>query len=65
MVSMVKQATGCKIVVGQNGLVWIDGEPDKELIAANAVKKIEEESHLSGLTDRIKVYLDKTIKSGE
>lgn len=59
MVSMIKEATNCGIVVGQNGLVWIDGEPKGELIAVNAIKKIEEESHLSGLTDKIKEFLEK------
>jgi exosome complex component RRP4 len=58
MVSMIKQATGCRIIVGQNGLVWIDGEPDKENIAVNAIRKIEEESHMPGLTDRMKTYLE-------
>jgi len=59
MVSMIKQATGCKIIVGQNGLVWLEGEPKSELITVRAIKKIEDESHLSGLTDRVKVFLEK------
>jgi exosome complex component RRP4 len=60
MISMVKQATDCRIIVGQNGLVWIDGEPANEIIAVNAIRKIEEEAHISGLTDSIKTYLEKT-----
>lgn len=59
MISMVKNATGCRIIVGQNGLIWIDGEPEKEIIAVETIKKIEEESHMSGLTDRIKEHLEK------
>lgn len=62
MVTMIKDATGCKITVGQNGLIWIDGEPKLELISVNTIKKIAKESHLSGLTDKIKAYLDKEIK---
>ncbi|MFA5797627.1 MAG: exosome complex RNA-binding protein Rrp4 [Candidatus Woesearchaeota archaeon] len=58
MVTMVKQATGCRIIVGQNGLIWIDGEPAKENIAVQAIKKIESESHFSGLTERMKQYLE-------
>lgn len=59
MVSMIKQATGCKIIVGQNGLVWILGEePDKELLAIETIRKIEDESHISGLTDKIKAFLE-------
>ena len=56
---MIKDATGCSISVGQNGLVWINGSADGELLAVNAIRKIEAESHLSGLTDRIKEFLDK------
>lgn len=60
MVSMIKQATGCYIIVGQNGLIWIKGEdPDMELLAYETVKKIANESHISGLTDKIKGFLEK------
>ncbi|MEK6876301.1 MAG: exosome complex RNA-binding protein Rrp4 [Nanoarchaeota archaeon] len=58
MVSMIKEATGCNIMVGQNGLVWIEGTPENELLAIKSIRKIEEESHLSGLTDKIKEFLD-------
>jgi exosome complex component RRP4 len=58
MVSMIKQATGCRIIVGQNGLIWIDGEPDKENLAVQVIRKIESESHIPGLTERIKTYLE-------
>ena len=54
MISMIKNVTGCRIIVGQNGLVWIDGEPQNEIIAVDAIRKIEEEAHIPGLTDRIK-----------
>ncbi|MDP2750943.1 MAG: exosome complex RNA-binding protein Rrp4 [Nanoarchaeota archaeon] len=57
MVGMIKDATGTKITVGQNGLVWIQGEPEKEILVVNTIRKIETESHVSGLTDVIKAYL--------
>ncbi|GIU69891.1 MAG: hypothetical protein KatS3mg002_1127 [Candidatus Woesearchaeota archaeon] len=59
MVTMIKQATDCRIIVGQNGWIWVDGEPEKENIAVQAIRKIENESHLSGLTERIKEFLEK------
>ncbi len=58
MVSLIKNATGGKIIVGQNGVIWIDGEPKNEVIAIEAIRKIEQESHISGLTDRITEYLE-------
>ncbi|MCF7798948.1 exosome complex protein Rrp4 [Candidatus Woesearchaeota archaeon] len=60
MVSMIKQATDCKIIVGQNGLVWLNGEPAMENIVVQTIRKIEEESHTNGLTDRIKIFLEET-----
>lgn len=59
MVSMIKNATGCTIIVGQNGLVWVQGAPDMEIKAIHAIKKIEEESFHSGLTETMKAYLEK------
>lgn len=57
MISMIKEATNCQIVVGQNGLIWVSGEPENEIIAVDTIKKIESESHKSGLTDEIQKYL--------
>jgi exosome complex component RRP4 len=59
MVSMIKDYTNCKILVGQNGIVWLSGEdPAKELLAVETIRKIEAEAHFSGLTDNIKVFLE-------
>jgi exosome complex component RRP4 len=59
MISMIKFATGCNIAVGQNGMIWIEGAPEKEILAVKAIKKIEAEAHNPGLTDRIKAFLEK------
>jgi exosome complex component RRP4 len=59
MVSMIKTATGCRIIVGQNGVVWIQGTPQSEIIAVDAIRKIEREAHIAGLTDRMKEFLEK------
>lgn len=54
MVNMIKDETGCQISIGQNGLILINGKtPEDEIIAIMAIRKIEEEAHTSGLTDRI------------
>lgn len=57
MISMVKKATGCKIIVGQNGVIWMEGSPEKEHIAVKIISLIEELAHTSGLTDKIKQKL--------
>src|SRR3989344_1353674 len=58
MVIMIKDYTRCNITVGQNGWIWIDGEPISELLAIRAIRKIGAESHLSGLTEKIKSFLE-------
>lgn len=60
MINMIKERTGCKIVVGQNGLVWVRGNREMEQITKNIVHLIEDEAHTSGLTNRIrdKLYLE-------
>jgi len=57
MVSMIKDATKCQITVGQNGLIWISGEPENELLAEETIRKIEKEAHTSGLTESIEAFL--------
>ncbi len=56
MINLIKDKTGCRISVGQNGVVWLQGE--NELLAVKAVKTIEEKSHYSGLTKHIEKILE-------
>jgi exosome complex component RRP4 len=54
MISMIKQETGCHIILGQNGVILVTGKnPEDEELAIMAIHKIEEEAHTTGLTDRI------------
>lgn len=63
MISMIKEHTGCRVCVGQNGLVWLSADdPDMERLAVDAIRKIELESHISGLTERMKEFLEKNSK---
>ncbi len=62
MVKMINDATGCRITVGQNGVVWFMGEPQMESAAFKAIRLIEQEAHTQGLTDRVKALLDELTK---
>lgn len=63
MVTLIKEYTKCQIVVGQNGLIWIQGEDSKmERLTEVVIKKIEKEAHKAGLTDNIKAFLEKETK---
>jgi len=54
MINIIKQETGCHIVLGQNGLILVTGRSlEDERLAIMAIRKIDEESHTSGLTDRV------------
>jgi exosome complex component RRP4 len=63
MVNTIREKTGCSLVVGQNGLVWVKGE--KAELAITAIKKVEAEAHTSGLTDRITEMLNNELSSKE
>ncbi len=64
MVSMIKDETGCQITIGQNGRIIISGKsPEAEHLAIMAIRKIEQEAHTTGLTDRVTEMLKE--KKGE
>ncbi|MFQ5815149.1 MAG: exosome complex RNA-binding protein Rrp4 [Candidatus Hydrothermarchaeaceae archaeon] len=59
MLNTIRNESGCRIRVGQNGRIWIDGEPALRDIVERALKKIEGEAHRSGLTESIKELITK------
>jgi exosome complex component RRP4 len=60
MISMLKQETVCQIAIGQNGRILINGKtPEDERLAVMAIRKIEQEAHTTGLTDRVTEMLRK------
>ncbi len=66
MVSMLKQETGCQILIGQNGRVLVSGRNrEDEALAIRAIRKIEAEAHTRGLTDRVRNLLEEEKKKGD
>jgi exosome complex component RRP4 len=57
MINMIKDKTGCRINVGQNGFVWLEG--DNVELAVKAIDIIQKESYREGLTDRVAEFLEK------
>jgi exosome complex component RRP4 len=55
MMEALKVGTGANIMVGRNGRIWAKGGNTQLL--AEAIKKIETESHLSNLTSKIESFL--------
>ena len=63
MINLIKEKTKCKISVGQNGIIWLQGE--YEDIAVQAIKLVEEEAVVEGLTDKIAAFLTKKSIEGK
>ena len=56
MISMISEKTKSTIYVGRNGRIWLkSGDIAK---AEQAIYKIEKEAHTTGLTERIKAFLE-------
>ena len=65
MIQLLKAASGCRIFVGQNGRIWIDGEEDRAAVVADALKMIEEKAQARDLTEKVKVYLESKLPAEE
>ncbi len=62
MITLLKKYTKCRIFVGQNGRIWIDGDEDGIKKVTDTIKMIEDESLAYGLTNRIEELLKKDAK---
>ena len=65
MIQLLKSASGCRIFVGQNGRIWIDGEEDRAAVVADAIKMIEEKAQARDLTEKVKKYLESKLPAEE
>ncbi len=65
MISMLKNMTDCRITVGQNGMIWIDGDDENADVATEAVKMIEAQAQSGNLTDRVREYIEKRLPREE
>jgi exosome complex component RRP4 len=56
MINLIKDHAKCRINVGQNGIVWFEGE--REEVVVDAIKLIEREAAMGGLTDKVSAMLN-------
>ncbi|MFN4133424.1 MAG: exosome complex RNA-binding protein Rrp4 [Candidatus Hadarchaeales archaeon] len=60
MLEVLQKIGGCRLFVGQNGRIMVWGKNEKMVDAVvEALFTIEREAHISGLTDRIRLMLEK------
>jgi len=64
MISLLKEHTGCRMFVGQNGRIWIEGEIESMLKVVKAINMINEGAQHSGLTEAVRVFLTGAAKEG-
>ncbi len=62
MISLLKKYTKCRMFVGQNGRIWLDGEIDSIIIATQAIKEIERKAHTVGLTSKMETFLSENAQ---
>jgi len=62
MIEIIQKYTRCRIKVGKNGRIWIDGDAEGIAKVLQVISKIESEAATFGLTDRIEELLKKDAK---
>ncbi|MGI0130628.1 MAG: exosome complex RNA-binding protein Rrp4 [Thermoplasmata archaeon] len=60
MIQTITRRTGAQVAVGQNGRIWIDGDPEAIHRVREAIRMISEDGQRSGLTERVDSYLRST-----
>ena len=61
MITMLKSMTDCRMTVGQNGMIWIDGDDENADAAVAAVEMIEAQAQARDLTDKIKAFIESKL----
>lgn len=61
MIQLLKSESGCRIFVGQNGRIWIDGDEERAAVVAEAIKMIEEKAQTRELTEKVKEFLESRL----
>ncbi len=63
MINLIKKETNCNIVVGQNGVIWIEGKNvEDELFAKKAIMFVVEKSYIEGLTEKVQEWFNENKK---
>ncbi|MCL1904763.1 MAG: exosome complex RNA-binding protein Rrp4 [Methanomassiliicoccaceae archaeon] len=65
MIQMIKNMTDCRIFVGQNGRIWVDGDMENATVAVDAIKIIEKEAQTNNLTERVRDFIGSVIEEEE
>jgi len=64
MIKTIEAGTGCKLTIGQNGVIVVVGRPEGIIKAVKAIKLVEEEAHLADLTRKVQAMLGVKVEGG-
>ena len=59
MITAIREKTQTRILIGQNGNIWIDGKGNDIATAQKAIEMIDNEANSKGLTKKIEKLLEK------
>lgn len=65
MIQMLKNMTDCRIFVGQNGRIWIDGDDENAIVAVQAIELIEANAQSSNLTEKVKAFIESKLPNSK
>lgn len=57
MIETITRHTGAQVAVGQNGRIWVNGDPEAMRRVGEVLRMIDAHGQKSGLTDRVESYL--------
>ncbi|MDR0523199.1 MAG: exosome complex protein Rrp4 [Candidatus Methanoplasma sp.] len=61
MIQMIKNMTDCRVFVGQNGRIWVDGDEDNIAAATAAIGLIDREAQSENLTEKVKRLIEEKL----
>ena len=61
MIQMIKNLTDCRVFVGQNGVIWVDGDEENTDVAVAAIKMIESRAQSGNLTEQVKTFIESKL----
>jgi len=59
MITAIREKTQTRLLIGQNGHIWIDGKGNDIATAQKAIEMIDSEANSKGLTKKIEKLLEK------
>lgn len=63
MIGVIKDGTGCDVIVGQNGIIWIKGDTvEQELLVKSTINFIVSKSFIEGLTEKVEEFIKEHSK---